>query len=103
MWWNIDRGLLCGGKNMNVDSINGITMEMNSHGQTVFQSQAQLAAFDFWSHTTSQFSTKTMNAKQLGFAHPTSQCQSQKVMVSQSIMVSDFLTSDWGRLHDNDE
>lgn len=72
-WWNIGNVLWNVGWDMSDDSIDGITMEQNSHAPMGSQSLERWDAFaSFWSPTTSPLFSRTTNATQDGATHPES-------------------------------
>ena len=101
--WNTNRDLSRDGKKMSVVSINGTMMEMNSHAQKGFSSLVQSVAFNLsWSPTMNQFFYQNDERKS-AWAHKSDKAVPRPKGDGQSIMVSDFLTSDWGRLRDDNE
>lgn len=83
MWWSIDAALLSDGNNTTAVSIIVPMMETNSHGQTAFQSLAQLVTFDsFWSCMTNLYFIKMTSARHPGLTIPIKQHQGPKAMGS---------------------
>ena len=88
------------------DSIDGITMgtELPPTPQWIpGPPRCPLdASTSSWSHTTNPLSSRMMNTTQDGTTWTASRNRRPKGN-GQSLMVSDFLTSDWGRLRDGSE
>ena len=81
MWWNIDNLLWSIGWGMNDASIDGTTMEWNSHAPMDSQSQVRLDTFtSSWSLTMNQPFSRMMSATWDGAMQPASQNWRPKAM-----------------------